>query len=211
MDRGVRRDASFEMDITMRKSLGLIRLRALPAPDVWHARDTLSLYAVEPRSTVTVTLNAAGLRPGAVAGLALFSSTASGSGQGTGASRPTSSRPSGFHGRTHRPYAWFGVERGRRGFTLARCIEPDAAAQRMPLRDRLIWLRADCDFVRNEAAFHYSTDGRRFARLGEPHPIDTRPAAALSLSCSLFSCATEVQEEGGHAEFESFLVTTERG
>lgn len=198
----------------MRKSLGLIRLRALPAPDVWHARDALSLYAVEPRSTVTVTLNAAGLRPGAVAGLALFSSTPSRSGErGTaaGASRLTASSPSGFRGRTRRPYAWFGIERGSRGFTLAQCVEPGGAAQRVLLRDRLVWLRADCDFVRNEAAFHYSTDGRRFARLGEPHPIETRPAAARSLSCSLFSCATEAQEEGGHAEFESFLVITPRG
>jgi len=193
----------------MRKPVGLIRLHALPAPDVWHAQGALTLYAVEPRSTVTVTLDAAGLRPGAVAGLALFSSVASTSARQR-RSRTAVAPHTPFAGRVHRPYAWLGIERDSKGFALAQFVEQSGEASRMPLRDRRVWLRADCDFVRNEAGFHYSTDGRRFASLGDPHPLDAGPATAQSLWCSLFSCATAVRAEGGHADFDSFVLTTER-
>ena len=32
------------------------------------------------------------------------------------------------------------------------------------MRATRVWLRVDCDFLTEEAAFSYSTDGRQFAR-----------------------------------------------
>jgi len=164
----------------MRRSLGLIRLHALPAPDVWHAGTALTLYAVEPRSTVTVALNADGLRRGDIAGLIL------------------------------RPYAWLGVERVSDGLTLVQFDEQTGKTSRVPLGNRLVWLRAECDFTRRKAAFRYSTDGRGYAEIGQTHAIGDTPDAARSIPCSLFSSSTKVQAEGGHADFDSFVVTTER-
>jgi len=51
----------------MSDPFGFVRLDALSAPDVWHAPTALALYAVGPRSTVTVALNVAGLRAGDIA------------------------------------------------------------------------------------------------------------------------------------------------
>jgi xylan 1,4-beta-xylosidase len=166
----------------MRKPLGLIRLPALPAPDPWHARTTLALYAVAPLSTVTVTLNAGGLRSGDVAGLVLF----------------------------RRPHAWLGVERASDGLTLAQFDEQSGKTSRVPLGSRRVWLRAECDFVRMKAAFRYSTDGKRYAGIGEPCPMGDDPIAAQGIMCSLFACATKTHAEGHHADFDSFLLTTER-
>ena len=165
----------------MREPFGVVRLDALPAPDVRHARTALTLYAVEPRSTVTVALNVAGLRSGDIAGLALFNG----------------------------PGAWLGAKRGSAGLTLARFDERGGTTGRVRLRDLRVWLRAECDFVRNEVVFGYSTDGSGYAELGQSHGMGPTPDAAHGIRCSLFSCSTKAEAEGGHAEFDSFVVATE--
>jgi xylan 1,4-beta-xylosidase len=165
----------------MRKPLGWIRLPSLPAPDVWHARTGLTLYPVGPRSTVTVVLSVAGLRPGDVAGVALF----------------------------HRPFAWLGVERDSDGVTLVQFDERSDTTSRAPLGGRRVWLRADCDFLRNEVGFRYSTDGSSFAEIGRSHAVSNGQAAAHGIPCSLFSCCTTLRDTGGHADFDSFVLTTE--
>jgi len=165
----------------MSKPLGLTRLHALPAPDVWHARTALTLYAVEPRSTVTVALNVAGLTSGDIAGLALFD----------------------------RPYAWLGVERASDGVTMAQFDEQLGRTSRIPLLSRRVWLRAECDFLRNEVDFRYSTDGSGYADIGHSHAMSDGPIAGQGIRFSLFSCTTKHQAEGGHADFDSFVVTTE--
>jgi xylan 1,4-beta-xylosidase len=165
----------------MREPFGFVRLDAPSVPDVWHARTALTLYAVGPRSTVTVALNVAGLRTGDAAGLALF----------------------------NRPYAWLGTERGRAGLTLARFDERGGTTCRVRLLDLRVWLRAECDFVRNEVVFRYSTDGHGYAEIGQPHALGPKPDAAHGIECSLFSCSTKAKAEGGHAEFDSFLMVTE--
>ena len=101
-------------DMTTGEPLPLIRLRALPAPDVWHARNTVTLYAVEPRSVVTVTLIAAALKRGDVAGLALF----------------------------ERPYAWLGVECMGGNLRLVHFDERSRTMRRVPLGTLRVWLRA---------------------------------------------------------------------
>src|SRR5512139_3373710 len=115
----------------MRDLAGRFRLRAFPAADVWHAHGTLALHAVGPRTTVTVALEARGLRPGDVAGLSLFT----------------------------RPDAWLGIERGPQGFALAQFDERTGHKTRVPLGTPSIFLRADCNLEGKVADFQYSTDG----------------------------------------------------
>jgi xylan 1,4-beta-xylosidase len=166
----------------MRKHPGLIRLQALPAPDVWHARNAMSLYAVEPVSTVTVTLHAGGLKTGDVAGLAFL----------------------------RRPHAWLGVERHAGGFTLAQFDEPSGATSRVALGAERVWLRAECDLVRNATAFCYSIDGKRFIGAGEPYRVPNGASPRTQgLTCSLFSF-TRKSRAGGYAEFEAFILAASR-
>jgi xylan 1,4-beta-xylosidase len=195
----------------MQTPFGLIRLLAQPASDVWHARTSVELCAVEPRSTATVRLNAAGLRSGDIAGLALFSAMAiAPDHRGSGLSEARAAFSTHFAGRTTRPCAWLGVERGRDGFTLIQFVEHSGQTGPIPLSDRPVWLRAECDFVRNRVGFRYSTDRTAFASIGEPHPMSDRPGAALVMWCSLFARAAAGHAEGGHADFDSLLLTTER-
>jgi xylan 1,4-beta-xylosidase len=168
----------------MRQPFGFVRIGALSAADVRSARTALTLYAVEPRSTVTVALNAAGLRSGDVAGLALLNAPFAGLGG-------------------------IGAEHGTVGVTLARFDERGATTARVRLPGLRVWLRAECDFVTNKVAFRYSTDGRRYVAVGESHAMARPPDAAHTIRCSLFACSTAAGTDGGHAEFHSFVVATE--
>lgn len=165
----------------MHEPFGSVSLEALPAPDVRHARTSLALYAVEPRSTVTVALNVDGLKPGDIAGLILFC----------------------------RPYAWLGVERFGTGFTLASFDEQGGETGRIQLRVPRVWLQTACDFVKNEVVFRYSTDGSGYGNVGRSHTINGRPTGAHAICCSLFSFSTKAQAQGGHADFDSFIVATD--
>jgi hypothetical protein len=157
---------------------GFLRLHALPAPDLWRARNTLTQRAIGPRSTVTVALETAGMKPGDVAGLALF----------------------------NRPYAWLGVERGAEGLTLALFDEVDGKTSRVPLKHTRVWLRADCDFVNNAAGFRYSTDGTSFTNIGEPHTMAYGLVTFQGVRNSLFAYNTQGGAEGGFADFDSIEV-----
>jgi beta-xylosidase len=160
---------------------GFLRLHALPAADLWHARNTLTARAIGPRSTVTVTLDAGGLRPGDVAGLALF----------------------------NRPYAWLGVERGDDGAMVSVFDEVGGASVRAPLGRTQVWLRAECDYIKNMASFRYSTDGITYAPIGEPHVMAYGLITFQGVRNSLFAYNTRQSGEGGYADFDSIEVTEE--
>jgi xylan 1,4-beta-xylosidase len=166
----------------MPKPFGSIRLPVLHAPDVWHARMFPGRYATEPRSTVTVALNAGGLKPGDLAGLALFDS----------------------------PNAWIGVEHAGSGLALAHFGEQIGRSRPVKFRGRRVWLRVECEFVRGETAFGYSTDGLRYTNVGPPHAMGDRQSVNRGIQCVLFSCNTNARVECGHADFDSFVVTTSR-
>jgi xylan 1,4-beta-xylosidase len=166
---------------SLRERPGFLRLHALPAADLWHARNTLTQRAIGPRSTVTVTLDVSGLKPGAVAGLALF----------------------------NRPYAWIGVERSDEGLTLAQLDEVTGKTSRAPLKKTRVWLRADCDFVKNSANFRHSTDGTTYAAIGEPYVMAYGLITFQGVRTSLFSYSTRSDAEGGYADFDAIEVTEE--
>jgi hypothetical protein len=171
----------------------------------------MELCAVEPHSTATVRLGAAGLTSGDIAGLALFSAMAlAPDHRGGGLSEARAAFNTHFAGRTTRPYAWLGVARGRDGFAVIRFIEHSGRTSRVPLGNRPVWLRVECDFGRNEVGFCFSSDGTTYVGIGEPHPMGDRPGAAMVMWCSLFSCAASGHAEGGHADFDSLLLTTSR-
>jgi len=162
----------------------------MPAPDVWHGLPSGGLYAVAPCSTATVRLNPEGLRSGDIAGLALLCVMAA-------APAPS-------------PFAWLGVSRGSDGFSLVRHVERGGRTVRVPLGDRHVWLRAACDFVRHEVGFSYSDNGRHYAGIGEACPMLAGPDAIEAVWCSPFSRAARGRARGGHADFDSLLLTTQR-
>ena len=155
---------------------GHLRLHALAATSLLDARNTLTQRSIGPRSTPTVLLDVAGMKPGDRAGLALF----------------------------NRPYAWIGVEAGAEGSQLAQVTEGAAETPRVPLRTGRIWLRADCDFLAEEARFSYSTDGERFEPMGPPLRMVFQLLTFQGVRYALFSFNTATG--GGFADFDSIDV-----
>jgi xylan 1,4-beta-xylosidase len=160
---------------------GYLRLHTLPAPDLWHARNTLTQRAIGPRSTVTTILDASGLKPGDVAGLALF----------------------------NRPYAWVGVERSGEGLVLKEFDDGTGQTATAPIKGTRVWLRADCDFLQDTATFHYSTDGRTYTAIGKPYTMAYGLVTFQGIRYSLFAYNTQAGAGGGYADFDGVEVSEE--
>ena len=156
---------------------GFLRLHSLPAPDIWRARNTLTQRAIGPRSAPTTILETGGMRPGDVAGLALL----------------------------NWPYAWIGVRRGPDGFTVEQFDQTTGDTVRRPLRARRVWLRADCDFLTEQARFSYSTDGRRFEPLGGGFTMVFQLTTFQGVRYALFHY-NDGGAPGGHADFDAMTV-----
>lgn len=165
--------------LTERK--GFLRLHALPAKDLWNAQNTLTQRAIGPRSTVTTILETSQMKPGDVAGLALF----------------------------NRPYAWLGVERDGNGFTVTQFDEVTGKTTRQPIEKTRVWLRAECDFLKNEAVFRYSTDGQNYTPIGERHKMAYGLITFQGVRYSLFAHNIQPEQAGGVADFDELQVTEE--
>jgi xylan 1,4-beta-xylosidase len=156
---------------------GFLRLHALAARDLWRAKNTLTQRAIGPESQPTAILETAGMRPGDVAGLALFDF----------------------------PYAWIGVRRDTAGFALVQYDQTtDRTAQRQLSAGR-VWLRADCDFLTEKARFSYSTDGRRFEPIGGEFRMIFQLTTFQGVRYALFSFNGS-DGPGGWADFDAFTV-----
>lgn len=156
---------------------GHLRLHALPAPDFWHARNTLTQRAIGPRSSPIVELDASQLRAGDVAGLALL----------------------------NRPYAWLGVRHEGKTLVLEQFDELTGETARAPLEGKRVWLRADCDFLTEIATFSYSTDGKAFRPIGGPFTMVFQLKTFQGIRYSLFNYNT-AGVLGGAADFNRFIV-----
>jgi beta-xylosidase len=157
---------------------GYLRLHALPASDLLTAHNTLTQRAIGPRSTPTVVMDAAGMQPGDVAGLALL----------------------------NRPYAWIGLERNEHGLTVAQFDEQTGRSSRVPLAGQRVWMRAECDFLNEEARFSYSTDGKVFRSIGMPFKTVYQLMTFQGVRYSLFSYNVSGRQ-GGFADFDSIEVS----
>jgi beta-xylosidase len=156
---------------------GYLRLHALPAPELWWARNTLTQRAVGPRSSPTAVLETAGMRPGDVAGLALVNF----------------------------PYAWIGVRRDSTGSTLDQFDQTTGRTERRPLRGTRVWLRAECDFLTEKARFSYSTDGAHFVPLGGEFTMVFQLRTFQGVRYGLFHYNAG-GAPGGHADFDAMTV-----
>lgn len=155
---------------------GYLRLHTLAAPNFWEAKNSLTQRAIGPVSTVTTILETNGLKPGDVAGLALL----------------------------NLPYAWIGVERSDRGFTLVQFDQQSGKSVRQALTQTRIWLRAESDYLKDTSVFSYSLDGKAFTRFGaeliQPYQLTTFQGVRNTLF------AYNTKGVGGFADFDSFAV-----
>ena len=117
---------------------GFLRLHSLSAPDFWMARNSLTQRAIGPQSSATTLLDATGMRESDVAGLALL----------------------------NRPYAWIGVRRTKEGLSLEQYDQTVDSTTSTPIVSSRVWLRADADFLTEQARFSYSTDGMTWMSFG---------------------------------------------
>lgn len=165
---------------SLRERPGFLRLHAQEALDLWNAKNTLTQRAMGPRSTVTAVLDTSGMQAGDVAGLALF----------------------------NRPYAWVGVERRSTEATVTLLDEATGTTSREPLAGARIWLRANCDFIKNEAAFQFSVDGKDFRPIGKSHPMVFTLTTFQGVRYSLFAYHAP-GSGGGYADFDAIEIQEE--
>jgi beta-xylosidase len=156
---------------------GYLRLHSLPATDFWWARNTLTQRAVGPVSIPTVELDASGLAPGDVAGLALLNA----------------------------PYAWIGARSEANGLTLEHFDQRTGATVSVRLQAHRVWLRAHCDFLVEQATFSYSTDGQTFHRLGGEFVMIFQIKTFQGIRYALFHYNLG-GAPGGYADFRGFTV-----
>jgi beta-xylosidase len=160
---------------------GALRLHSLPAADFWAARNSLTQRPVGPECVATIELDASGLKPGDVAGLALLSS----------------------------PYAWIGLERGEGGLTLQVFDQTNRTTTKAPKAPERLWLRVACDFDTEKAAFSWSEDGKTFALLGGTFNMVFQLTTFQGVRLSLFNYNAG-GAPGGHADFDNFVMDEPR-
>jgi beta-xylosidase len=158
---------------------GFLRLHALAAPSFWEARNSLTQRAIGPMSSPTVALDVAGLQGGDVAGLGLLNF----------------------------PYATLGVERNAAGLALALYDQSSGRTVRVPLPAGAtrVWLRADCDFLSEQARFSWSSDGKAFAPIGAPFTMVFQLTTFQGVRYALFNYNREGRD-GGYADVDSIDV-----
>jgi xylan 1,4-beta-xylosidase len=160
---------------------GYLRLHSLPAPDFWWARNSLTQRAIGPESIATAELDAGGMQPGDVAGLALL----------------------------NQPYAWIGVKRDADGLALEQYDQTTGKSQRMPLAGARVWLRAHCNFDTDTGRLSYSADGANFQDVGTEMELPFQLKTFQGVRYALFHYSTS-GHEGGYADFNGFTVDEPR-
>ncbi len=162
---------------TLSQRKGYLRMYALPAESFWRARNSITQRAVGPESSATTEIDARGMRPGDLAGLALLNF----------------------------PYAWIGICKSADGIeihqydqqTEKRCHHSTGASR--------IWLRVWCNFDTEIAEFSYSTDGQHFKKLGVDFTMVFQLRTFQGVRFALFNF-NENGSEGGYADFDDFRV-----
>ena len=156
---------------------GYLRLNALPATDFWTARNSLTQRAVGPVSVVTTEVDARGLQPGDMAGLALLNV----------------------------PYEWIAVSK-RGSVTEVNYFDQQSDKKStQAVNGSRIWLRTYCDFITEKASFAFSTDGSYFQPIGDTTVMPYSLRTFQGVRYCLFNFNT-TGKEGGWADFNDFDV-----
>lgn len=72
-----------------------------------------------------------------------------------------------------------------------------------------MWLRAECDFLKNIATFRSSIDGKNFNDIGQPHTMAYGLITFQGARKSLFAFNTQSGADSGYADFDSIEVSEE--
>jgi beta-xylosidase len=145
------------------------------------ARNTLTQRTFGPACSGTVALDVSGMKEGDCAGLGLL----------------------------QRKYGFVGVrvEGGARSIVMmsAETGTPEVA-QTVPLAQKVVYLRADCDFEnRNDrGGFDYSLDGKTWVSIGKPLQMAYTLPHFMGYRFALFHYATKLA--GGSVDFDYFRV-----
>jgi beta-xylosidase len=156
---------------------GYLRLHSLPAADFWTARNSLTQRAVGPKSTATTLLDATGMRAHDLGGIALL----------------------------NRPYAWIGVRHTENELVLQQYDQLVDSVITVPLRTTRVWLRAECDFLTEQARFSFSTDGARWTAFGRPFTTAFQLKTFQGVRFALFHYNTG-GAPGGVADFDLMRI-----
>jgi hypothetical protein len=163
---------------------GFLRLHSMPAADFWWARNSLTQRAIGPESTATAVLDASGMQPGDVAGLAALNLS----------------------------YQWVGVRREASGLVVE-LFDQNAgkAVARTPVQGAsVLYFRLHCDFDRDMAKFSYSADGgREFVAVGGEFALPFQLKTFQGVRYALFHFNSS-GAPGGYADFDRFEVDEPR-
>jgi hypothetical protein len=105
----------------------------------------------------------------------------------------------------NRPYAWIGVRRTPAGLTLQQYDQIVDSTAEVRLRTTRVWLRADCDFLTEQARFSYSADGRRWTPFGRRFTMAFQLKTFQGVRFALFHYDTQ-GARGGVADFDLMRV-----
>lgn len=147
------------------------------------ARNTLTQRTFGPQCTGITALDVSGMKEGDCAGLALLQAK----------------------------YGWVGVKAEEGGRCSLVMINADSGkpleAGRVPLHQKVVYLRADCDFKdrTDKARFYYSLDGKSWTAIGDTLKMAYTLPHFMGYRFGLFSYATK--EAGGYADFDYFRIS----
>ena len=100
------------------------------------------------------------------------------------------------------PYATLGVEKTAEGVNLALFDQSSGQTTRLPLDAKRIWLRADCNFLSEQASFSYSLDGKQFFDIGGLWTMVFQLTTFQGVRYALFNYNVN-GADGGYADFDS--------
>jgi hypothetical protein len=161
----------------LREKPGVLRLHTLPAEQFPTARNSLTQRVIGPESSATVVLDAAGLQPGDVAGLALL----------------------------NLPCAWVGLVRSETGTVLRWYNQISSQTIDVPVSAPRVSLRASGNFDADLAQLSYSLDGQTFTEIGETIRLPYQLKTFQGVRYALFAF-NSAGREGGYADFDHFRV-----
>jgi len=157
---------------SLRERKGYLRLKSMPAPDFWNARNTLTQRAIGPESVVTTEVDLKNLRSGDLAGLALL----------------------------NMPYAWIAAARNKDGLEIQQFDLQRNKLEKVPLKNTRVWFRAACNFETEIARFSFSLDGENYIALGEEYVMIYNGRTFQGERYCLFNFNTS-GVNGGFADF----------
>jgi xylan 1,4-beta-xylosidase len=162
---------------SLTKRPGSLRLKALPADDFWHAKNTLTQRAMGPESFATTQVDVKSMKFGDVAGLALL----------------------------NLPYAYIGVTKTSDGLEIRQFDHYTESTTRMKTDKTTLWFRAQCDFENDLGKFSYSLDGITFLPLGDDYIMVYQLKTFQGVRFALFNYNIS-GVEGGTTDFNFFEV-----